>query len=226
MKTKPRILPEGGAIEDTNQMSMEYYSDVMKKKLGRHYQRFADFVIKNIVPIENAKVLEIGPGPGWAGICLLKGRPDIRLDAIEASPDMIRVADRNASEEGVKDRVDYQHGVVENIHMIPDPVYDLIISRESMHRWGDPEKGLKEISRVLKPEGKVYIQDNRRDIGLFARFIVNILGPLMAGNMVKYWKSSIHASYIPDEAQKMIDSISGINWHVKADLLNLAIVSD
>ena len=224
MKTKPRI-PEGGAIEDTNQMSMEDYSDVMKKKLGRHYQSFAEFIIKNVAPVEKAKVLEIGPGPGWAGICLLKGRPDIRLDAIEASPDMIRVAEKNALEEGVKDRVDYRHGVVENMHMIPVPVYDLIISRESMHHWDDPQKGLMEISRVLKPGGKVYIQDHRRDIGLFARFIVNVLGPLMAGNMVKYWKSSIHASYTPEEVQKMIDSISGIDWHVKADLLDLAIIS-
>ena len=224
MKTKPRI-PEGGAIEDTNQMSMEEYSDVMKKKLGKHYLKFAEFVIKNIAPIEKAKVLEIGPGPGWAGIYLLKGRPYIRLDAIEASPDMIRVAEKNALEEGVKDRVNYNHGVVETMSAIPESAYDLVISRESMHHWDDPQKGLMEISRVLKPGGKVYIQDHRRDIGLFARFIVNVLGPLMAGNMAKYWKSSIRASYTPEEVQKMIDSISGINWYVKSDLLDLAIIS-
>lgn len=224
MKTKPRI-PEGGAIEDTNQMSMEYYSDVMKKKLGRHYQRFAEFVIESIKPVENAKVLEIGPGPGWAGIYLLKGRPDLRLDGIEASPDMIRVAEKNAEEEDVKDRVDYQSGVVENMQSIPDSAYDLVISRESMHHWDDPQKGLKEISRALKPGGKVYIQDHRRDIGLFARFIVNVLGPVMAGNMVKYWKSSIRASYTPEEVRMMIDNIPGIKWHVRGDLLDLAISS-
>lgn len=224
MKTKPRI-PEGGAIEDTNQMSMEDYSDVMKKKLGKHYLKFARSVNEVVVPVENAKVLEIGPGPGWAGIYLLKERYDIRLDAIEASPDMIRVAEENAFEEGVNDRVDYKHGMVENMPGIPESAYDLVISRESMHHWDDPEKGLREISRVLKPGGKLFIQDHRRDIGLFAKCIVNILGPLMAGNMAKYWKSSIRASYTPEEAQKMIDKIPGINWYVKADILNLAIIS-
>ncbi|HJX70868.1 MAG TPA: methyltransferase domain-containing protein, partial [Bacteroidales bacterium] len=220
MKTKPRI-PEGGAIEDTNQLSMEEYSDVMKKKLGKHYQEFAEIVSRKIVPVENAKVLEIGPGPGWAGICLLKGRSDIKLDAIEASTDMIRVAIKNAEKEGVADRVNYMHGAVENMQNIPDAVYDLVISRESMHHWDDPEKGLKEINRVLRPGGKLYIQDHRRDIGLFARFIVNVMGPVMAGNMVKYWKSSIHASYTPEEVQKMIDKIPGVSWHIKADLLDL-----
>jgi ubiquinone/menaquinone biosynthesis C-methylase UbiE len=224
VKIKPRI-PEGGAIEDTNQMSMEDYSKVMKEKLGKHYKKFAAFVREGIVPVENAKVLEIGPGPGWAGIFLLQERPDIRLDAIEASSDMIRVANKNAESEGVASRINYMHGVVEDMSVIPDSAYDLVISRESLHHWDDPEKGLREISRVLKPGGKIYIQDHRRDIGLFAGFIVNVLGPLMAGNMVKYWKSSIRASYTPEEIQKMLDDIPGIKWNVKSDILNLAILS-
>jgi ubiquinone/menaquinone biosynthesis C-methylase UbiE len=224
MKIKPRI-PEGGAIEDTDQMSMEDYSNIMKKKLGRYYQKFADIVSREMVPVENAKVLEIGPGPGWAGICLLQNRNDITLDAIEASTDMIRVARKNAEKEGVANRINYFQGTVENMESIPDVVYDMVISRESMHHWDDPEKGLKEIRRVLKPNGKLYIQDHRRDIGLFARFIVNILGPLMAGKMVKYWKSSIQASYTPEEINKMLDKIPGADWYIKSDILDLAIIS-
>ena len=44
----------------------------MKKNLGKEYIRFADNVIKKVNPVQNSTVLEIGPGPGWAGIQLLQ----------------------------------------------------------------------------------------------------------------------------------------------------------
>jgi hypothetical protein len=57
-KIKPRV-PEGGAIEDSNEMSMEQYSITMKKKLGGHYKKYALHVKNVIKPALNAKVLEI-----------------------------------------------------------------------------------------------------------------------------------------------------------------------
>lgn len=221
-KIKTRV-PEGGAIEDSHEMSMEQYSATMRKKLGSHYKKYA-LHIKNVInPTQNAKVLEIGPGPGWAGIFLLNERNDIFLDAIEASPDMIRVALNNAKDEGVAGRVNYMHAVVENMQNIPDNKYDLVMSRESLHHWDDPLKGLQEISRVLKQDGKLYVEDHRRDIGFFAKCIVNVIGPLMAGKMVKYWKSSINAGYTPEEIKRMIKKLDRKNWIVNADILSLSI---
>lgn len=69
MTVKPRV-PEGGAIEDTDKMSMEEYSEIMKNRLGREYIKFSENVINKINPLKNSKTLEIGPGPGWAGINL------------------------------------------------------------------------------------------------------------------------------------------------------------
>ena len=57
-KNKPRV-PEGGAIEDRNEMSMEQYSATMRKKLGSHYKKYALHVKNVINPTQNAKVLEI-----------------------------------------------------------------------------------------------------------------------------------------------------------------------
>src|SRR4030042_2414473 len=122
-KNKPRI-PEGGAIEDSSIMTMEQYSEIMKKHLGKEYIRFADNVIKKINPIENSTVLEIGPGPGWAGIHLLKIRRDLKLVGLEASPDMIRVASANARKEGFSD-LEYIQGFGEDMVQIKDRQYDL-----------------------------------------------------------------------------------------------------
>jgi ubiquinone/menaquinone biosynthesis C-methylase UbiE len=223
MKTIQARIPEGGAIEDSQEMTMEQYSEIMKTKLGGEYRRFVNYVIQHIKPLEGAKVLEIGPGPGWAGIWLLQKRTDLVLDGLEASPDMIRVATANAQEEGVADRVRYFQGVVENMEEIADNTYDFVFSRDSLHHWEDPVKGFHEVARVVKPDGKVYIQDSRRDLGLRAKFIVNVIGPLLAGNMAKYWKSSIAASYTPAELQQMIRTIPRNDWTVKSNFLEISI---
>ena len=219
---KPRT-PEGGAILDENEMTMEEYSERMRKTLGFEYRGIVKHVVKNITPPENAKVLEIGPGPGWIGIWLVKERPDISLDGLEPSSDMIRVATNNAKEEGVGDQVRYFSGFVEAMDMIPDATYDLVISNDSLHHWTDPIKGFQEIARTLKPNGKLYIGDERRDLGLRAKFIVYVLGPLIARKFWKYWLSSIKASYTPDEIQGFLDQGNLKNWIVKPNFMKISI---
>lgn len=222
MKNKLRI-PEGGAIENTSEMTMKQYSEKMKKMLGKRYDLFADNIIKNVGPHYNSKVLEIGPGPGWGGISLLKKRPDIYLDGIEASPDMVSIAVENAKTEKLENKTNFFCGIGEDMNSISDNQYDLVISRESLHHWDEPEKVFKEISRVMKPDGKVCIYDHRRDLNLFGRAIVFVFGTLKAGKMFKHWKSSIAASYTQKEIRKKLDSINLYDWKVECDLMNLFI---
>jgi ubiquinone/menaquinone biosynthesis C-methylase UbiE len=221
-KIKPRI-PEGDAIEDTREMSMEQYSETMKKQLGKEYIRFAENVIHKINPVSNAVVLEIGPGPGWAGINLLLKRSDLRLEGIELSADMVRVATENAKKEGLAGRAQYNTGAGEEMAQIPDHYCDLVISRDSLHHWTDPKKVFLEIKRVLKPNGKLYIHDHRRDINLFGRFIVKVVSFLIAGDMGKYWKSSIAAAYTKEEIESIFREIGITDWQVNSDLMDLVI---
>jgi len=222
-KIRPRI-PEGGAIKDSTELTMEQYSEIMKKQLGKEYNRFADNVITQIMPGNNFKVLEIGPGPGWAGISLVKKRPDLTLDGLEASNDMIRVAAENANREGVGDRCTYKNGVAENMSEVKDSTYDLVISRDSLHHWIEPEKVFLEIARILKPNGKLFVHDSRRDINNFGKMIVNIFSIFIPNNMGKYWKSSIAASYTPQEIWEMLVKTKNNSWTVNSDLMDLTIV--
>lgn len=216
-------VPEGGAIENSSEMTMKQYSEIMKKKLGKEYNRFADNVINKVNPAQDTLVLEIGPGPGWAGISLLKKRNDITLEGIEASPDMVRVATENAKKEGLAHRVFYKQGIGEEMTHISDQHYDLVISRDSLHHWDDPKKVFLEIKRALKPGGKIYIHDHRRDLNFFGRMIVSIFSRLIAGKMGKYWRSSIAAAYTKEEIENMLNEINCNDWSVNADLMDLSI---
>ncbi len=220
-KIKSRII-EGGVIKDGSEMTMDQYSLIMKKQLGREYIRFAEKVVKKVNPPINSTVLEIGPGPGWAGINVLKKRKDLTLVGLEPSPDMIRVAVENASKEGLKS-IDYIKGFGENMVQLKDRQFDLVISRDSLHHWDDPGKVFKEIRRVLKPNGKVYIHDSRRDMSVFGRHIVAIFSRFITTNMGLYWKSSIAASYTPDEIKSILSVNSIDDWRVESDMMDLII---
>jgi ubiquinone/menaquinone biosynthesis C-methylase UbiE len=221
-KIHPRI-PEGGAIEDTSEMTMEQYSELMKKQLWKEYVRFADEVVEEIQPDKNSKVLEIGSGSGWAGIILLKKRTDLLLEGLEPSLDMIRVAIANATKEGLENRFEFKAGNGEDMKEMKDGDYDLVISRESLHHWDDPEKVFLEIKRVLKPSGKIFIHDFRRDMSIFGRLIVNIISKFLPYNMGKHWKASIAASYTPDEIKEILAKIDCKEWQVSSDLMDLII---
>lgn len=221
-KIKPRI-PEGGAIEDSPEITMEQYSEIMKKQLGKEYKRFADNVIEKVNPVQNSLALEIGPGPGWAGINLLKQRDDLKLEGIEASPDMVRVATVNAAKEGLAERALYKTGVGETMTNIPDKHYDLVISRDSLHHWEDPKKVFMEIKRVMKPGGKIYIHDHRRDMNFFGRLIVAVFSRLIARDMGKFWRSSISAAYTKDEIETILNEINCHDWRVNTELMDLTI---
>jgi len=218
---KPRV-PEGGAIEDSPEITMEQYSKIMRKQLGKEYRRFADNVIKRVNPAQDSLVLEIGPGPGWAGINLVKKRKDLKLTGLEASSDMVRVAAFNAKQESLNG-IEYIVGVGENMVNLEDDRFDLVISRDSLHHWEEPEKVFKEIKRVLKPNGKLYIHDSRRDMNTFGRLIVVVFSRFVPHNMGYYWKTSIAASYTPGEIREMLDKMGFNDWSVDSDLMDLTI---
>lgn len=221
-KIKPRI-PECEAIINSDEFTMQEYSDLMINMLSKQYDQFAHHVIKKVAPVKNAKVLEIGPGPGWGGISLVKQRPDLILDGIEASFDMIEIATQNAKKSNLEGKIFYFKGNGEEMSMIPDNKYDLVISRESLHHWNEPEKVFVEIARVLKPNGKVCIYDHRRDLNLFGKTIVFLFSAIKAGKMSKHWKASIASSYTSVELSNMLNSIGLNQWSIDAELMDLVI---
>jgi SAM-dependent methyltransferase len=220
---KPRV-PEGGAIRDEKSMSAEKYGEFMRSRLEGEYVRFAENALAWGAPAPGGSVLEIGPGPGWAGIMLLKRRPDLRLEGIDASPDMLRAASANAEKEGAGLNARYRIGTAERLEDVPDGSVDLVISRDSLHHWEDPRAAFQSILRVLKPSGRVYLADERRDLSLGAWAFVYAFGFLSMGSFSKYWRSSIRAAYTPEELRRMLPEGQGAAWRVDSGFIDLRAV--
>ena len=224
-KKLPARVPEGEAIDDIPELSMDELSESFKRRM-KEYKQFVDLIINKLKLRNHLRVLEIGPGPGWITILLAQRDPTLEIIGLEISQDMIRVANKNKQEEGVEENIKYIHGTAENMSLFEENSFDAVISHDSLHHWDYPSKIFNEIARVLKNDGILCIEDGRRDIGVGAKIIFKLAKLFISKTMSYYWKTSIMASYTPEEARNLIDETDLRNrYDVSADLFDLTITS-
>ena len=127
--------------------------------LGPLFERIAADIAA--VAPSGARLLEVGCGPGRLSI-LLARRYGFEVTGLDLDPAMIERARANAEHSG--------HGggrrpsfLVADVSSLafPDASFDAIVSTLSMHHWTDPNAGLDEIGRVLRPNGRALVWDFR-----------------------------------------------------------------
>ena len=133
---------------------------------------------------ENICVLDIGCGTGWALgqiAKLVDGKGSFY--GIDLSAKMIEKA-----KESFKEQKQFQF-MKANAESIPleDNKFDVIICTNSFHHYLNPDKALKEMYRLLKAEGKVYILDPTVDMWILK--IVSKLIKLLDPSQVKLYST-------------------------------------
>jgi len=204
----PREIEEEGV---TGEFTVESYDKLMRKLMKKGYLD-TSAIFKT--GIKNGTALEIGTGRGYLGIDWLTKTKDTFLTAVDISQDMIRVAQRNANEFKVQDRVKYIFG---DAKLMPfdNETFDAVFSNGSLHEWADPVLVLNEVSRILKKDGLFCITDLRRDISLFARVLLQMAIPK---ERKKGFLSSLKASYTQEEIQNILTKSNLINVNVNKGL--------
>ena len=165
--------------------------------------------------------MEVGPGPGYLGLEWLKHTQGTTLKGLDISPDMIAVAERNAREYGLSQRVEYIHSSGSKMPF-DDNTFDAVFTNGSLHEWADPRNTFNEIWRVLKPGGKVLISDLRRDMFSLVRWFlwINATPQEIRPGLI----SSINAAYTPGELRELIRGTKIENCTVSSNLLGVMLV--
>ncbi len=128
----------------------------------------------NLASLQSGEqVLDVGCGTGTLAIevALRVGREG-RVAGIDPGTDQIAWARSKAARHNVQ--IDFQVGVIEHLPF-PDQTFDVVLSTLMMHHLpvSLKRKGLAEITRVLKPGGRLVIADfkpKKERQGVAARF--------------------------------------------------------
>ncbi|WP_174590484.1 class I SAM-dependent methyltransferase [Methanocella conradii] len=130
------------SLVSSSRMFMDFYESVASQVLER---------------LPAGRILDIGTGPGRLPLMIATKNRYVHVTGIDASPDMMRIAQGLAAKRGVAN-VDFDVGRADELP-VGDEEFDLVISTLSFHHWKKPDSALDEIYRVLREGGEAWIYD-------------------------------------------------------------------
>lgn len=104
---------------------------------------------------EGMKVADICCGIGDFAVLMRKEFKPSRIVAVDHSRPFLQYATQVAREFGIGD-IEYQFGDATNL-FLEDDEFDFVTSRLSLQVFDQPEKILRELMRICKPGGRVYL---------------------------------------------------------------------
>ena len=211
---KERVPETNEGIQD--KLTVEVFDQFARIMRDKGWNNVETFISAGI----SGNMLEVGPGPGYVGLEILKALPESILTGCEISREMIKTARKNAEEYGCEKRTDYVEGNCMNMPF-QDASFDAAFSNGSMHEWEEPVKVFNEIGRVLKPGGVFCISDMRRDVSAAVKW------PIYLSTKPKEIKpgflTSINAAYTTEEIKELLDQSALKGAQVKKVFFGLSI---
>ena len=181
-KSNQNTYDEDIKIKNQMERMVDSYDVYMKRiTLGREYKLRTMTV--NLAQVKPGDcVLEVGCATGSLTLAAKRqAGPDGNVFAIDIIPGMIDVSRKKAEQANMN--VTFKEGSIEDIPF-PDSYFDVVIGSFIIFHMSEKvrRKGIQEIYRVLKPQGKLMILD----IALPSRPVSRVLVKLLLGFMFKH----------------------------------------
>lgn len=210
---KPRKIETDQGIQ--GEFNVQVYDQMQRRLRDKGYIETKDIIKSGIT---SGLALEVGPGPGYLGLEWLKLTQGTMLKGLDISPDMIKIAEKNAEEYGLSDQVEYVQSSGEKMPF-DENLFDAVFTNGSLHEWSEPKKTFDEVWRILKPGGRVFISDLRRDMSFLIRWFlwINTKPKEIRPGLI----TSINAAYTPDELRELIKGTKLSKCEVSANLIGL-----
>jgi ubiquinone/menaquinone biosynthesis C-methylase UbiE len=107
-------------------------------------------------PIDNERFLEIGFGTGCCAEMLLSTTTGTFVAGVDPTETMVKTTLNRLIKKELGDRIDIRQGTDDSLPW-SDGYFDAVIAIHSFQFWPDPHKSIIEISRVLRPNGRIVL---------------------------------------------------------------------
>jgi len=131
------------------------YDEIDRKRGDIIFQGFAESALQ--MGVRRGRVLDVGTGSGRIAIRLARLNPALTIEGIDLSTSMLELATLNARRQGVTN-VTFRFGDAKQIPC-EDASLDLVICHQLLHQLPDPTVALREMNRVVKPQGALLVRD-------------------------------------------------------------------
>jgi ubiquinone/menaquinone biosynthesis C-methylase UbiE len=112
------------------------------------------------IVVGNELVLDIGAGTGRFSLIMARKLINGKVICLDQSQEMLQYLKLKSEKEGLNNRIQILHSDASSSGLENESV-NLVICNKVFHELSNPETVLKEIHRVLKPNGKIIVIDFR-----------------------------------------------------------------
>lgn len=158
----------------------------------------------------NGLILDLGTGTARIPIILSDLLPQCHIKAIDLAPSMLKIAKKNIDLAHKTEQIKLELADSKNLNFA-DNSFDLVISNSLVHHIPQPMDLLREIDRVVKPEGKVFIRDLLRPSS--KQKIIELVTQAnldYSPRQKQLFEDSLHAALTIEEVKIMVDQLE---WH-------------
>jgi len=131
------------------------YEKASRMVIEGYYSQVADEIVSNI---RQGTILDLGTGPGYLPVEIVRRAPDVRITGVDLSRKLIRMARINVHKAGLSLQISFEVGNSARLRF-DNSVFDMVISTGMLHSLKNPVHVLLEINRVLKHGAQAWIYD-------------------------------------------------------------------
>ncbi|MEZ5003638.1 MAG: bifunctional demethylmenaquinone methyltransferase/2-methoxy-6-polyprenyl-1,4-benzoquinol methylase UbiE [Chitinophagales bacterium] len=206
-KITPYLKEETAKKEQVAEMfdnishSYDFLNHFLSMGIDKWWRRKVMKLLKMSAP---KQILDVATGTGDLALAALGANPD-KVIGIDISGKMLEVGKKKILRKNLSDKIEMIQGDAENLPF-GDQQFDAVLSAFGVRNFGDLNKGLSEMSRVLKVGGRALILEfsipkNVIFRNLYYFYFCNVL-PFI-GKMVS--KDSRAYSYLPESVRAFPD---------------------
>jgi demethylmenaquinone methyltransferase/2-methoxy-6-polyprenyl-1,4-benzoquinol methylase len=186
------------AMFDSIARNYDFLNHFLSMGIDRYWRRKLIFELKKYQP---EKIVDIAAGT--ADLSILAAKKGIRnITGVDLSSEMIRVGNEKIEKLNLQSLITLKEGDAENLSF-NDNSFDAATIAYGVRNFENLEKGLKEISRILK-QGKplLILEFSKPDnfiirwlYNLYSKFFIPAVGKLISGNSNAY-------KYLPESIKE------------------------